>query len=169
MRCPVARNLLTLTRLASAGWVGAAALFVVCAEKEATCPDLDSVAKGVLILLHFPWYYAFGFVLLTTAWLGSLGVLLAGLRTKRWLAVCVLLSVSLLVMLGDYFFIFRPMVEMLAQPAAARPSQFEQYHDWSIWVNAGGFLLWLAAAVLAAWPESTRPSGQNSASTVTTS
>ncbi|HID23294.1 MAG TPA: hypothetical protein EYP14_12950, partial [Planctomycetaceae bacterium] len=139
-----------LLRFATAAWVGAASLFIVCAALEATCPDLDSLAKNTLILLHFPWYYAFGFVSLGLALASGLVCWSADGRTRRRLTVLSLvLAAALLLMIADYVFIYQPMVGMLDQPAEARPSAFQRYHDLSMTISACGSLLWLTAAGLA--------------------
>ena len=144
-----------LLRFATAAWVGAASLFIVCAALEATCPDLDSLAKNTLILLHFPWYYLFGFALLAVALASALVCWTTATQQRRLLLILVVvLAAALLLMAGDYFFIYRPMVGMLDQPAEARPASFQRYHTLSMTINACGSVLWLAAALLACWARS---------------
>ncbi len=146
---------LTISRFAAAAWVGAAALFLYATLLEVRSPALDSADKSILAVLRFPAYYQFGFGLVLAA-------LLAGLIARRHVAVrpwrmrlyLGLLTLALVVMLCDYFFIYQPLERMTADVTQARPASFHTYHRASEWINTAHVSLCLLAALLIGWPSS---------------
>lgn len=142
---------LTISRFASAAWVGAGVLFVANILQERMSKEIDSTTSSVLALLRFPMFYKFGFALLLVALVA--GLLSSGhsaVRTWRMRVYLALLISALLVMFGDYVFIYPPLAEMTPEPV--RPAEFHTYHRMSMWINALDWGLCLAAALLINWP-----------------
>ncbi len=139
---------LGLARFCLAGWVGAAALFVVVGVREVRLPELDSLGRAALALARFPMFYAFGFSLCGAS-CGALLVANLGCRHRALRASLLLACVGLLVMLADYLLVYRPLVAMLQTPESARPAAFVTYHRASMYVNAVGWTFNLVAALLA--------------------
>jgi hypothetical protein len=148
---------LTLSRFCICAWVGAAALFVVTAVAEATSPEFSSEMKRSLALLRFPFYYAFGFALVSAALLAGLlsGRHWAAGGVRRWFYRA-LLALALGGMIFDYLAVYQPMEKMLAASETARPAEFERYHRASMYVNAGHVGLCLLAALVICWPGTKR-------------
>jgi hypothetical protein len=170
---------LTIARLSAAAWVGAATLFVVTALREVTYPEFDSTTKDRLALLRFPAYYAFGFSLVGLAFAGAI----FGARsnstartprdvrpgderevtstpptsgTWRLRAAIGMLGLVLLLMLADFFVVYRPMAEMITPPGRAHPAEFRAYHRKSVWLNTADVGLCAFAALLLCWPDCRR-------------
>src|SRR3712207_5349650 len=95
----MSRVCLTLARLGSAMWVGAALLFVTTSVTEQLQPTFDPATKDTLALIRFPWYYGTGATLLAAAFLSTL---FAGLRRGTRTAALLLLVAAGLLMSGDY-------------------------------------------------------------------
>ena len=148
---------LTLSRLAAAGWVGAAVLFVVTSVLEQSAQDLNYQTKSFLALIRFPWYYAYGFSSMVTA-LVSVAIVwghpAVGLwRLRFYLGI---LSVALATMVCEYVFVYRPLTVMTAKFASARAAEFHDYHVMTQWINTAVIGLCLVAAVLITWPNRQR-------------
>lgn len=157
--------LLILARLASAGWVGAATLFVVSGVRELRSPAFDSVTKDALVLTRFPAYYAFGFVLVGIALVcGWAARNHSGGRTCCLRIAGALLLLTLIAMVVDYQWIYTPLTVMLNEPATARDARFVGLHRMSMWINAADLLTCALAAVLLNWPAQ-RPSNATDAIT----
>lgn len=139
------RFCLALARICSAMWVGAALLFVITSVTEQLDPSFDAAARDRLALIRFPWYYGTGATML---FLTLVATLLAG--RKRLVLRIAFLAVLLAggVMAIDYAFVYRPLRADLSSPGEERSVRFEQLHAWSERLNAAGFLLSGAAAVL---------------------
>ncbi len=149
---------LTVARVASAGWVGAAALFVVTAVREVRHPGFDSPTKDALALVRFPAFYAFGFALVAVSLAGSLVAVSAGGSARRRTTVgALLLAATLTVMAVDNTAVYRPMADLIDPPGKARTPAFVEYHRWSIWVNVADLALCGAAAVVLSWPQPEAP------------
>jgi hypothetical protein len=144
---------LTVARLASAAWVGAATLFVVIALREVRHPGFDSATKDTLALLRFPAYYAAGVILLGTAFATAL-IGLAGCAKGRRRGTAVaasLLGLALLVIVADFAGIYLPLVGMILPVGRPRPPLFAAYHRASIAVNVCNLGLSALAAVILCW------------------
>ena len=153
----MARLGLAIARLAAAGWVGAAALFVVTAVREVTFSGFDSTTKDQLALLRFPAYYVCGVGLVGIAFLGALVASLGSRpRPKKVVGAAGLLAATLIVMAGDYVAVYRPIAEMITPPGRVHVSQFRDYHRASVWLNVGHVGLCAAAALLLCWPSASR-------------
>lgn len=144
---------LILTRFCLSAWVGAAVIFVINGVQDVTFQPFDSLVRDQLISLHFPVYYTVGWVLLTGAFLGSLGIrskqLLSRWKTNLILGLIVLtLAISLI----DYFWIYQPLEAMITPPGSPRPAQFRNYHQASKYINSVNILLTFIAAVLVNLP-----------------
>jgi len=163
------RTGLTVSRLAAAAWVGAAALFVVTAVREVTCPDFDSPTKDALVLLRFPAYYTFGFSLVAIALVGSIASVAGVARRtessgsqdlkrerRRLQTASGLLACALLVMGIDFATVYGPLAEMITPPGRARLAEFRTYHRASVWLNMADVGLCALAAALLCWPSSDR-------------
>jgi hypothetical protein len=144
---------LAVARLAAAGWVGAATLFVVTAVREVRFPGFDSTTKDQLALLRFPAYYVCGFALVGIAFLGALAASLGSRpRAKKVAVAAGLLAVTLLLMAADFVAVYRPIAEMITPPGRVHVAEFRNYHRISVWLNVGHVGLCAAAAVLLCWP-----------------
>ncbi|MBX3442872.1 MAG: hypothetical protein KF774_10735 [Planctomyces sp.] len=147
---------LCAARLLTAGWVGAAALFVVNGVLEVTSPQFDSLVRDQLVLIRFPAYYLFGFVMVLG---GLLATACAGriLPGRRRVIGLVLLTLALALMIYDWLRIYSPLQALLSPPGQPRTPDFRVLHVWSEVVNTIDVTLALAAAVVLCWP--TRPGG----------
>ena len=147
---------LTTARFCVTAWVGAAVLFVITSVKEITSDykTITSEVMDILVTIRFPAYYVVGFLLVTMGTV-SCGLYLkhpAG-RSKRMGVCLILLGVSLIAMLVDYVFIFRPLVEMVTPAGGVKPAHFSSYHNASMYINAFDMGLCLIAALLLCLPK----------------
>ena len=138
---------LTLARLSLSAWIGAAALFVVTSVSEQISTEYGSDVKNVLAVLRFPWYYLFGFVLVGTGLLGSVIGLSGSHNRRRCLLIVVTLGLALVLMIGDYCFVYSPLHEIVTRPDGVRDARFKEIHDWSEWINTVDVGLCLIAAI----------------------
>jgi hypothetical protein len=139
------RICLIVARLCSAMWVGAGLLFVMTSVTEQMHASFDPATKDTLALIRFPWYYGTGATLIAAALITTrFATLPAGAR----LAVTLLLGGVLVVMCCDFWFVYRPMRDLLVPPGSGRGGAFERLHTWSEISNAAGFALSAAAAVM---------------------
>lgn len=145
MSSRIYRTCLTLARLCSAMWIGAALLFVLTSITEQTQPAFNAATRDRLALIRFPWYYATGATLLILS-AGGAGVVAIRCRMGRVATLC--LVAALTVMAGDYLFVYGPLRESLTPPGSDRTATFERLHVWSERVNSAGFLLAATAAML---------------------
>ncbi|RLS44547.1 MAG: hypothetical protein DWH81_00630 [Planctomycetota bacterium] len=147
----MSRLALTITRFASAAWVGAAVLFVINGVQQTTSGKFESMTTDQLVLLRFPAYYLMGFILVG---LSLLGAVLSGTersqRQRRMLIV--LFGLSLVIMLFDYLVVYLPLAEMITPPGKARPQGFQTLHKWSMRVNSIDLLLVMIGSLTACWP-----------------
>jgi len=82
--------------------------------------------------------------------LGLLATLFAGKRRfrMRWWGAVILICLSLILMVVDYLFIFRPMMNMIDPPGSVRPAEFMSYHQYSEWINTAHALAATGAALI---------------------
>lgn len=140
-------------RFAVSAWIGAAVLFVIVGVREVTAEDFSSEIRDRLVVIRFPWFYATGFTLVTSALLAT------GLarghqhlsRIARLLAMG-LLTLALVGMIADYLAIYRPLERMVVPPGQPRTEQFTTLHRWSTRINSANLLLCAVAAGLLTWP-----------------
>lgn len=152
----MSRFALTITRFASAAWVGAAVLFVINGVQQTTSGKFESITTDQLVLLRFPTYYLMGFILVGLSLLGSvLSRTEVSPRQRRMLIV--LFGLSLIIMLFDYLVIYLPLAEMITPPGKARPQGFQTLHKWSMRVNSFDLLLVLIGSLTACWPRRVAP------------
>ena len=140
--------LLALLRFSLCAWVGAATLFVITGIREVTSPEIAPATKNLLASIRFPAYYAIGFTLVVLA-----AVCAVPLRGKvrpasRGTSIVALLAVVLLLMVGDYVFVFQPLLDLMELPDARDKPEFTLYHNWSKYVNFASVGLCLVTAVL---------------------
>lgn len=144
---------LCLARWSAAAWVGAALLFVAVGVREVTHPSFTSEIKDQLATLRFPLYYAYGAVLVISAWVGSwLSKGHPQLSGHSRRTVLVLLSLALVVMAVDYLWIYRPLEALVTPPGKVRTEYFLSLHRWSMRVNTLQVLLCLLAGIALCWP-----------------
>lgn len=142
---------LALCRFSLCAWIGAAALFVAAGVAEVRSPHFDSFTKNALVGVRFPHYYRFGFSLVATGLVTSL----LARNNKAWstrragIATGLALA-ALVIMLVDYFTIYRPLYEMIRQDTLS--GEFERYHDASKNINMVSLTLVCLAAWLSCWP-----------------
>lgn len=155
-----ARLCFLLTRLVLPAWVGAGALFVLTGVHEVRSPHIDSITRDRLVLVRFPGYYGFGFALTGMAAVcagaastGTGGAAGGGLSVsrRRILAVGGLSLISLLMLAGDWFWVYSPLTEMIDPPGQPRTMRFQTLHHASMYLNSVQLGLCLVAAVLACW------------------
>jgi hypothetical protein len=154
---------LTIARLASAAWVGAAVLFVITAVREVRHPGFDTATKDTLALLRFSAYYACGFVLVVAALAGTALALVGRQKGQRRgvVAAACLLGLVLGLMVADFVAIYLPIVGMITPVGRARSSEFAGYHRASIVINVCDVALCGLAALLLCWQS---PGGNDSRS-----
>lgn len=144
---------LMIARVSLAGWVGAAALFVVTSIREQVSPAFDSTIRSTLATIRFPAYYAFGFTMVAIAILCVLIArnhdALTKLRTR--IALGMLLA-ALVLMIADYFWIYQPLVEMITPLDKPPNPDFPAYHTASKHINELDLTLCFVAAVCICWP-----------------
>jgi hypothetical protein len=144
---------LMLSRFSLSAWIGAAALFVVTSIGEQTSTQFDSAVKNTLAAIRFPWYYLFGFVLVSLGLLGAMAGLDRAAHWRRWCLVAATLSVSLVLMLIDYFAIYTPLRDIVTNLSGVRDARFLELHRWSEQINSLDVVLCFIAAVAVCWPE----------------
>lgn len=158
---------LVWSRLAFAGWVGGAVLFVMAGVAEVLHPGFDSMIKDQLVTVRFPLYYAFGAVLIGTGTLSATGYwFLSGHRLSGWRCSSprwplLLAWLGLALMLWDYLTVYLPLAALVTPPGKPRTQEFDHLHHWSMYINTVELLLFALAAVLLNWP--THPSSTESA------
>lgn len=144
---------LTLARFCLSAWIGAAALFVVTSVSEQVSTQFGSDVKNILAALRFPWYYLFGFSLVSTGMVTSLFGLSGDQNGRRRLLIAVTLGLTLLLMFADYRFVYSPLHEIVTRPDGVRDAQFIELHRWSERINTIDVTLCLIAAITVCWPE----------------
>lgn len=151
----MSRYFLPPARLCSAMWVGAALLFVATSVTEQLQPSFDADTKDMLALIRFPWYYATGGALLVVS---AASAVLAGsaARHRGVLAAGLLLAAAVVVMQADYFWVYRPLRELLASGSEHGPD-FERLHSWSERLNVIGLLLSAVGAAILCGASDRRP------------
>lgn len=143
------RLLWILLRFSLCAWIGAAALFVVTGIREVTSDLFEPATKNQLAALRFPAFYVFGFTLV------GIGTVASGILSlnrddfrKRVVTIFVLSTIVLAIMVGDYFWIYTPLDELMAQPDARSNPDFAKYHALSKWINFASLSLCAFAAML---------------------
>ncbi|MCH2203630.1 MAG: hypothetical protein MK102_16805 [Fuerstiella sp.] len=140
---------IVVMRLALAVWTGAAILFVITSIAEQKFPAFDPTDRDHLATIRFPFYYAAGIACCTLAL--AAGVLCR--KFSRHLQVALLLTtLASMVFALDYWFVYRPLQELIIPAGRPRAEEFQQLHTWSRNVNALHLLLVLIAAVQSALP-----------------
>lgn len=151
---PVAGALLTLSRLCVTAWFGASLFFVSIVIGLRGSPLFSDETKLRHPRVLFPLFYGFEFWMLGIALVAGIAALGSPAARRRAHRVYLtLLGLALLVAIGDFFAIYRPLTAMLELPTF--PAEFATYHVLSRWVNMAGVLLCGAASVIGLWPPST--------------
>lgn len=141
--------LLALLRFSLCAWVGAATLFVITGIREVTSLQFEPATKNHLAAIRFPAYYFVGFLLIGFAALSAVALRGRFGSQKRGTIIVVLLISVLLLMVGDWFLVFNPLLELMELPDARDTPEFTTYHNWSKYLNFASVALCLATAVLA--------------------
>lgn len=156
---------LFLARTAITAWVGAAVLFVVVGVSEVVYPGFSSEVRDQLVIIRFPWYYAFGFALLTAGLIAVLGTPPCNDFPSRQRGMATfLIAAALILMTAEYFAVYLKLVEFVTPPGKPRPPEFTAYHKTSMWVNTVELVLCIMAVGLLNWPASSDKMQQVSAS-----
>jgi len=148
----VKATLLLVWRLCTAGWSGAASLFVLITVQEILSAKFESIVLDQLVLIRFPLYYAFSLSML------GLAAVSAGLycvlidRSWRCLTCAALSATAFLVLTGDYLLVYSQLVEMLTPLGSPRPHTFPFYHQLTEALNGIALLLNLAATIMVCLP-----------------
>jgi hypothetical protein len=143
----MAKVLIGTARFALSAWVGAAVLFVVVGIQEVRSSEFDSIHRDLLVGLRFPPYYAFGFALMSLAWLAlTAGLFAPRQNRRRLLCFSALVLFVLALMAADYVWVYSPLVEMITPPGKSRPAEFVSYHNISKWLNFASISLTAAIA-----------------------
>lgn len=147
----MSRIALTLTRFASAAWVGAAVLFVINGVQQTTSGKFESSITDLLVLMRFPAYYLMGFILVGLSLLGSA---FSGteISPQQRRTLIVLFGLTLVIMLFDYLVVYLPLAEMITPPGKPRTQGFQTLHKWSMRINTFDLLLVLIGSMTACWP-----------------
>lgn len=150
----VASAAVTTMRMSLALWVGGAALFVITSVAEQTNPEFGSIIRDQLATIRFPLYYVFGGILLATAiFTGGVAVTTtSGCLRKRITAALAFTILSAGCAAGDYFWVYRPLQQLITPPGQARSQEFVTLHERSRHANELHITLALVAAVLSVIP-----------------
>lgn len=141
--------LLALLRFSLCAWVGAATLFVITGVREVVSLQSEPAITNHLAAIRFPAYYFIGFLLVGLAFLCAVALRSRFESAKKGTAIVVLLVVVLLLMIGDWFFVFQPLLDMMALPDAREMPEFTTYHNLSKYVNFASVGLCLVTAMIA--------------------
>lgn len=145
-----------LWRFCLAAWFGAATFFVLTIMDLRGSPLFDDVTKLNHPRVLFPLFYGCEFGFLGLGAVCSFGAMRNPAARRG--ASCAAFMLTLLAMclaIGDFLWIYVPLDRMIGE--SPLPPQFRAYHQASMIVNAVGWLLTLAAAILALWPARTSP------------
>jgi hypothetical protein len=142
-----------VARFALAAWVGGATLFVINGVRLVMSAAFDSPARDHMALIRFPTYYLFGTICVGLTLL-CLPVLRrrSGFGPVRWWSVTGLVLMAAVLMGADYFWVYRPLADMITPPGQSRPAEFHGLHRASLWMNTAHVGLSLLAALLLNWP-----------------
>ncbi len=144
---------LFLARTAITAWIGAAVLFVVVGVSEVIHADFSSEIRDQLVVIRFPWFYRFGFALISLSLVCT--VLTASgpeFSGRRKLIAAGLLLAALLLMTAEYFLVYVRLAEMVTPPGKPRTQEFQAYHKTSMYANFAGLALCGTAMGLLTWP-----------------
>ena len=147
------RLCLTIARLTLAAWIGAAVLFVVTSIAEQRSTAFGSDVKSSLVVLRFPSYYSFGFVLVGLGLVGGAIGIDRHSNRRRWFVLVGCLVLALLLMIVDYFAIYSPLHAIVTHPSGVRDARLMQLHRWSEQINTIDITLCAIAAIAVCWPE----------------
>ncbi len=141
---------LFLARFTITSWFGAAVLFVVLTVFEIISGQFESIVLDGLVLMRFPIYYAFTFVLLAVGLAAGVvcWVLSQGKICKLF---SVLIAISLSILIVDYFWVYLPLEAMLTPLGSPRPQDFPFYHKLTEILNSVAMLINLTASCLINW------------------
>jgi hypothetical protein len=143
-----------LSRLCLSAWVGVASFFVVVIISLRGSPLFSDETKLAHPKVLFPLFYTFEFALLGIALgAGLFADRLSSSRRRHIRISLALVASALLLGLGDYFAIYRPLAAMIEMPI--RPPGFTPYHEWSRWLNMANLLVCITAGGMMLWPEGT--------------
>lgn len=144
----------TLLRLLSAAWIGAAALFVITLTADQTTPDFDSMTRDRIATVEFPLYYTFGFAVESASILLAAAAVVSSSREtrRRWMVVAGLLLLATVLMLLDYIFVYRALQELITPPGKARTADFITLHKWSRHANEVHITIAMIASLVACFP-----------------
>jgi len=142
---------LFIARFSITAWLGAAILFVVLTVMEILSGQFDSMVLDGLVLLRFPIYYAFTFTLLAISLTAGVACWLRS-KGKIGKLFTVLVAASLLLLIGDYLWVYLPLEAMLRPLGVARSQDFPFYHKLTEALNSVAMLLNLIAACAINWP-----------------
>lgn len=128
-------------------------MFVILTVQEIRLGQFESILLDRLILIRFPIYYAFSFTMIGLATLsGSFYcILFPTLRTMKIGASMILLT--LLILIGDYLFVYSELASMLQPVGSPRPHNFHGYHVLTERLNALAVLMGIAGAILVNLPQ----------------
>jgi len=130
---------LQTSRIAICCWIAVAAFFVRVGLKPISSPEIDSFAKLHLLLLLFPGYYCAAFSLMGVSFVSGLWLWRSPLVRRRvQIAFLVLLGLSLVLTMIDWWWIYKPLEEMVRvqiNEMSAPPANFRDYHIASRNIN----------------------------------
>ncbi len=142
---------LFLARFSITAWLGAASLFVAVTVVEIRSGELESLVLDTLILLRFPVYYLFTFSLLSASLIAGIACWILS-RGKIGKFFTVLIALSLLILIGDYFWVYLRLEGMLTPLGTPRPHDFPFYHQLTEALNSVAMLINLIASGVINWP-----------------
>ncbi len=142
---------LFIARFSITAWLGAAVLFVVLTVMEILSGQFGSIVLDGLVLLRFPIYYAFSFTLLAISLAAGVACWLRS-KGKICKLFTVLVAASLLILIGDYLWVYLPLETMLTPLGVPRSQDFPFYHKLTEALNSAAMLINLIAACRINWP-----------------
>ncbi|WP_166828478.1 hypothetical protein [Thalassoroseus pseudoceratinae] len=144
---------LMMARFLVSAWCGAAILYVIVSVTEIRYPLFDSRIRDMLAFVRFPPYYVCGFATIVFALIFNLiAIGHRAIGERRSLISLGIVTTTLALMTLDYYFVYRPLSEMIRPPGGPKSSEFTSYHRWSEIINTVEVVLCLIAAGVLNWP-----------------
>jgi len=144
-------------------------MFVLPTVLEILSGQFTTIVLDQLVLTRFPIYYCVTFTLLGISLIsGASGWMLSARGTgsleegntghcrtlflRKFRIFTVLVTVSLTILLSDYFWVYLPLEQMLTPIGSPRPQQFPFYHKLTESLNVIALVVNLMAAAIINWP-----------------
>ena len=148
---------ISFARFSLTAWIGAASMFVLLTVLEILSGQFNSIILDQLVLTRFPIFYSVTLVLLAMSWICgvvSWRLSISQNRTVRKKAklFTILVSVSIIILVSDYFWVYKELEQMLIPLGSPRPQEFPFYHKLTESLNSAALLINLVASFVINWP-----------------